>query len=68
MRRPAKEQHSHLFTLRLWLEELGDGAAEWRGEVKHIDSGEEHYFREWAAIGELVRGMLPEDKVVKVER
>jgi hypothetical protein len=26
-------QHSHLFTLRLWAENLGDDQTEWRAQV-----------------------------------
>jgi hypothetical protein len=50
---------SHLFTVRLWLEELGDGRAEWRGQVQHVTSGETHYFREWSALLALLLAMLP---------
>lgn len=38
---------SHLFTVRLWREDLGDDHVEWRGQVQHVLSGEAHYFREW---------------------
>jgi hypothetical protein len=41
---------SHLFTVRLWQEELGNDHVEWRGKVQHITSGEAHYFREWSAL------------------
>lgn len=39
---------THLFTVRLWAEELDYGKAEWRGKVTHVLSGETRYFREWA--------------------
>jgi len=45
---------SHLYTIRLWQEELGDDAREWRGMVKYVASGEEHYFRDWSALKELM--------------
>lgn len=38
---------SHLFTVRLWSEDLDDDQVEWRGQVTHVLSGETHYFREW---------------------
>jgi hypothetical protein len=41
---------SHLFTVRLWLEPLGDGQSEWRGKVQHVPSGEAQYFREWSSL------------------
>ena len=45
---------SHLYTIRLWPEDLGDGVWEWRGMVKHVASGKEHYFRDWGALKELM--------------
>ncbi len=41
---------SHLFTVRLWREELGDGQTELRGKVQHVSSGEVRYFRDWPAL------------------
>lgn len=42
--------HSHLFTLRLWQESLGDGRFEWRGKVQYVLSGRPYYFRDWSAL------------------
>lgn len=47
MRKLAPSATSHLFTVRLWFEDLGDGRHEWRGEVKDVASGHQHFFREW---------------------
>ncbi|HOG48862.1 MAG TPA: hypothetical protein PLJ35_03600 [Anaerolineae bacterium] len=41
---------SQLFTVRLWLEDLGDGRQELRGKVQHALSGEARYFRDWPAL------------------
>ena len=41
---------SHLFTVRVWREELGEGRVEWRGKVQHALTGEARYFREWAEL------------------
>jgi hypothetical protein len=41
---------SHLFTVRLWVEEFGDGQGEVRMQVKHVLSGETRYFRAWPAL------------------
>lgn len=49
---------SHLFTLRLWLEELGAGQTEWRGKVQHALSGQTRYFREWPALIAHLQAML----------
>jgi hypothetical protein len=46
---------SHLFTVRIWREELGDGHVEWRGKVQHALTGEAQYFREWAELNAFVR-------------
>ncbi len=43
----------------MWLEYLGDGKTEWRGQVKHVLSGEVRYFRDWQNMIEIVSKMLP---------
>jgi hypothetical protein len=42
--------HSHLFTLRLWTEDMGSAGAEMRGEVRHVLGGGVRYFQEWATL------------------
>ena len=42
--------HSHLFTLQIWRERLGEGESEWRGKVEHLPSKEARYFREWSML------------------
>ena len=46
---PQAQQHyhSHLFTVRVWREDLGQDQFEWRGKAQHMTSGEVFYFREW---------------------
>jgi hypothetical protein len=51
--------HTYLFTVRLWLEDLGGGQTEWRGEVRDVVSGEVRYFRDWPTLIALVQAMLP---------
>lgn len=51
---------SHLFTVRLWREELGGGQAEWRGKAHHVTSGETHYFRDWSRLIAFLIAMLPD--------
>lgn len=51
--------HSYLFTVRVWWEDLGQGQREWRGVVKLVTSGEEYFFRDWGALGELIERMMP---------
>jgi hypothetical protein len=56
-----KQHDSHLFTVRLWAEELGDGQIEWRGKLQHVTSGEARYFRDWPVLIALLQAMLPGD-------
>ena len=49
---------SHLFTLRLWLEDLGGGQTDLRGKVQHVNSGEARYFRDWTALEAFLEGFL----------
>jgi hypothetical protein len=37
---------SHLFTVRIWLENLGEGVVETRFQAKHVTSGESRLFRD----------------------
>jgi hypothetical protein len=54
----ASVRKSHLFMLRFWMEELGDGQTDWRGKVQHVHSGEVRYIRSWLALEEFVKGFL----------
>lgn len=56
----ARHPRSHLFMVRLWLEDLGEGKTEWRGQVKHVTSGEVRYFRDWPILTTILQEMLGE--------
>lgn len=60
MDRHYQHRHSHLFTVRMWQEELGEGQSEWRGKVQHVQSGEVFYFRQWTALVATLEKMLAE--------
>lgn len=47
MRKLTPAVVSHMFTVRLWFEDLGDGRHEWRGEVREVSTGHQHFFRDW---------------------
>ncbi|GIK40872.1 MAG: hypothetical protein BroJett011_47050 [Chloroflexota bacterium] len=57
-----KQHHprSHLFTVRLWAENIGHGQTEWRGRVQHVPSGEAYYFRDWPTLVAHLLKMLPQ--------
>lgn len=57
MERPYRR---HLFTLRLWREDLGHNRAEWRGQVQHVLGGERWSFREWPALVSYLEAKLQE--------
>jgi hypothetical protein len=50
---------AHLFTVRMWFENVGTGQMEWRGEVHDVASGERRYFREWPALVAILQALLP---------
>ncbi len=52
----------HLFTLRLWVEPVGEHASEWRGKIQHIQTGETRYFRSWEDLVQFVEGRLEAEK------
>lgn len=41
---------SHLFSVRVWREELANDQREWRGKVQYVSSGEAFYFRQWSEL------------------
>ncbi len=47
---PQNALRTHLFTIRLWQEPLGDGRFEWRGQVRHVLGGERYSFRDWPSL------------------
>ena len=53
---------SHLFTIRMWLEDLGNGQKDWRGKVQHVNSGEVRYFRDWSTLETFMEGLLLRDE------
>ena len=62
MDRPNLHARSHLFTVRVWEEEIGVDQREWRGKVQLLTSGEVRYFRGWAALAPLLLAMLSESE------
>jgi len=56
-----RPSHSHLFTVRVWREDMGDGQWEWRGKVQHVVSGEAFYFREWQELIARLKAWLQGD-------
>jgi len=61
MNRLLHRHPSHLFTLRVWVEDLDQGRWEWRGKVQHVTSGETYYFRTWAGLIARLTTMLKEE-------
>ena len=49
---------AHLFTLRLWHADTGDGRREWRGRLHHVGHDSVTYFRGWAALLPVLLAML----------
>ena len=53
-----QQSDSHLFTMRLWSEDLGDGQVEWRGKLRYVVSEEIRYFRDWSGLIALLQTMV----------
>lgn len=54
---------SQLFTLRMWVEEVGDGRFEMRGTLKHVLSGETRHFRDLTMLSRHIEHALETNKV-----
>jgi hypothetical protein len=62
MNRSVRPYHSaHVFTLRLWQEEVSNGAGEWRLQLCSVETGQTYYFRDWPALISLLLVMVPPD-------
>ena len=48
----SERPHSHLFTIRLWQEQIDSQQTEVRGKVRHVLSGETQYFRRLTGLTE----------------
>ncbi|MBV7338787.1 hypothetical protein KFU94_63325 [Chloroflexi bacterium TSY] len=57
-----KRQHrrTHLFTVRLWIEQIDEDCAEARGRVQHVLNGDVCYFRTWRELTTFFDRMLQE--------
>lgn len=57
---PGDEPHrrTHLFMVRVWYEQPGESKTEWRGQLKHVLSGEVRYFRNWTTLVEQMKLFL----------
>ena len=51
-------QRSHLFTVRVWKEEISDGLVEWRGKIQLLTNKDTRYFRNWTTLTSLLTAML----------
>ena len=64
-------ERTHLFLVRLWIEELGEGQTEWRGRAQNITSGDAAYFRDWdglvATLGKLLEAKPTEERQSALE-
>ncbi len=64
---PQPPRASHLFTVRLWLEEVEHERTEWRGQLYDVSSGEVRYFRDWPMLITLLLALLPKTKPIQHE-
>src|SRR2546421_6887723 len=58
MDKASQSPRSHLFTVRVWQEEVKNGQTEWRGKGKMITTGGGHYFFELGGVVALLLTML----------
>lgn len=53
-------RRTHLFTVRVWIEQVAHDRTEVRGRVQHVLSGEVGYFRTWLALANFFEASLAE--------
>jgi hypothetical protein len=63
MNRQEHQEGSQLFTLRVWIEDVGDGRLEMRGTIRHVLSGETRHFRDTAVLLQFIEQSFKETMV-----
>lgn len=58
MKPVSKHTPTHLFTIRVWAENLEAGLHEWRGKVQNVSKDEGHYFRGWQELVVLLQTLV----------
>jgi len=58
------QHRSHLFTVRVWKEDLG-GQTEWRGQLQYVTDGRARYFRDWSTLAGLLQEMLADREAAR---
>jgi hypothetical protein len=58
---PAVKARAHLFTVRLWKQEVADGP-EYRGSVREVASGAFRNFRAWADLASFMIERMEESQ------
>jgi hypothetical protein len=56
----TQPRHSHLFTVRIWLEAAGHAPLAWRGKVQHVPGGAWRYFHDWGSLAVFLQSQLEE--------
>ena len=64
LERDEKLSRSLLFTMRVWLEDLGEGKTEWRGKVQLVEDGQVFYFRDWQVLITNLQTLLEDKKSI----
>ena len=63
----SNQARSHLFTIRVWPEEVGEGKCgarvEWRGRIQYAANSETLYFRDWDSMLAFLSGKLDSSSV-----
>ena len=59
---PRLLSESHLFTVRVWSEQVDADRTEWHGQVCNVGTGETRYFRKWTALVRVILEWLAQFK------
>lgn len=54
----TEQTHSQLFTLRVWVENIGNGRSEIRGVLKYVLTEEIYHFRDWNTLSQLIESLI----------
>ena len=58
---PESDQ-THLYSVRVWKESTAENSGEYRGQIRHVVSGETRHFRTWLTLIEFIVEQIEQGK------
>ncbi len=57
-----ESNQTHLYSVRVWKETTEEDTGEYRGQIRHVVSGETRHFRTWLTLIEFIVEQIEQGK------